>query len=227
MTVIVLYFGYMEIYHVLNRGVDKRKVVLDDSDRLRFVHSLFVFNDSKRLDENHRKSGVVLSASDRKPLVRIHAWCLMDNHYHLLLSPVDDDLKNLSIFMKKLNMGYARYFNERHKRSGYLWQGKYKKIHIEQDAHFLYIPYYIHLNPLDFTLKEWRTGEVVDVNEALKIVTQYRWSSYLDFNGSKNFPSIISKDLLIQTLGSTDNQNIQIAKIITSKDILAGASIIE
>ena len=118
----------MELYHVLNRGVDKRDVVIDDSDRLRFVHSLFVFNDKNPLNENHRLKGETLSASDRKPLVHIHAWCLMSNHYHLLLSPIDDDLSLLSRFMKKLNMGYARYFNERHKRSGYLWQGKYKKI---------------------------------------------------------------------------------------------------
>jgi putative transposase len=217
----------MEIYHVLNRGVDKRTVVLDDSDRLRFVHSLFVFNDAKRLDENHRKAGVALSASDRKPLVHIHAWCLMDNHYHLLVSPVGDDLKNLSKFMKKLNMGYARYFNERHERSGYLWQGKYKKIHIEQDAHFLYIPYYIHLNPLDFALKEWRTGEVQDINEAMKLLVDYRWSSYLDYNGTKNFPSIITKDILAQILSDGDNQNIQISKIITTADLSQDASLIE
>ena len=217
----------MEIYHVLNRGVDKRDVVMDDSDRLRFVHSLFVFNDANQLNENHRKRDVVLSVSDRKPLVHIHAWCLMNNHYHLLLSPVDDDLKNLSRFMKKLNMGYARYFNERHDRSGYLWQGKYKKISLTRDAHFLYIPYYVHLNPLDYHMKEWRNGGVADIEKATHVLNQYRWSSYLDYTGVKNFPSVIHISLLRDLLGDTKKQITQISKIIFTTEHHGTANIIE
>lgn len=205
----------MDVYHVLNRGVDKRNVVVDDSDRLRFVHSLFVFNDKKPLDENHRRSGVTMFATDRDILVHIHAWCLMNNHYHLLLSPVDDDVANISRFMKKLNMGYARYFNERHTRSGYLWQGKYKKILVDNDAYFMHLPYYIHLNPLDYKYKEWRQGGVQNANSVYEYLQTYRWSSYLDYNSVRNFSSIISKNLLVPLLGNSGNQNNQIAKLIT------------
>ncbi|PIR87571.1 MAG: hypothetical protein COU10_03935 [Candidatus Harrisonbacteria bacterium CG10_big_fil_rev_8_21_14_0_10_45_28] len=194
----------MEIYHVLNRGVDKRNVVNDDNDRFRFVHSLYIFNDSKPLDENHTRTDYFKAAIERVPLVDIHAWCLMDNHYHLLVSPIDDDLKNLATFMKKLNMGYARYFNERNHRSGYLWQGKYKKILIEQDSHFLHIPYYIHLNPLDRLSKDWRSGPVSDIQCSLEYLTKYRWSSHLDYIGERNFSSVINNELLTETLGSPE-----------------------
>ena len=217
----------MEIYHVLNRGVDKRDVVIDDSDRNRFVHSLFTFNDSNHLNENHRKRNVVLSAADRNPLVFIHAWCLMNNHYHLLVSPVNGDLKNLSQFMKKLNMGYARYFNERHNRSGYLWQGKYKKILIERDSQFLYIPYYIHLNPLDYTMKEWRKGQLTDMDAVIKKLQECRWSSYLDYSGIKNFPSVIYKNLLSSVLSDKEKQINEIKNIVTRTDHSQGANQLE
>src|SRR5690606_27220182 len=104
---------------VLNRGVEKRDIVLDDKDRLRFVHDLFVFNDAKPAPNAilPRRHTFEDNVKKRSILVHIHAWCLMNNHYHLLVSPKDDDLKNLSAFMKKLNMGYAKYFNEKYERS--------------------------------------------------------------------------------------------------------------
>lgn len=184
---------------------------------------LFI-NDKKPLNDNHRRFGAKFLAVDRDVLVYIHAWCLMNNHYHLLLSPIDDEVKNISRFMKKLNMGYARYFNERHKRSGYLWQGKYKKILAERDLHFLYLPYYIHLNPLDYSLKEWRKGGVMDTTNAYESLHNYRWSSYLDYNSVSNFGSIITKDLLGTILGSSSNQKAQIMKLITDP-YLAQASL--
>ncbi len=141
----------------------------------------------------------------------------MDNHYHLLLTPVDDDLKNLSQFMKKLNMGYAKFFNEKHARSGYLWQGKYKKVLISEDVHFEYIPYYLHLNALDYTNYEWRTG-VVDSDNFVQIknlLKNYRWSSYLDYNGIKNFPSILYMNLLQKVLGHSEHQDKQIRQIVS------------
>jgi len=82
-------------------------------------------------------------------------------------------------------MGYAKFFNEKYDRSGYLWQGRYKKILIETDAHFNYIPYYIHLNPLDRLHKQWRVGGVTDCTKALDVLDTYRWSSYLDYQGTK------------------------------------------
>jgi len=217
----------MEFYHVLNRGVQKSDIVKDDFDRLRFVHSLFIFNDSNYTNPNHRLKNYSKSAKERNELVYIHAWCLMDNHYHLLLSPVDDDLTKISLFMKKLNMGYAKYFNEKYNRSGYLWQGKYKKIHIERDAHFIYIPYYIHLNPLDYSMPEWRQGVVKNLFAAEKFLSTYRWSSHLDYAGESNFPSIIQTENLSKILETPNDYKKSIGKVLNSTDIVSGSEKIE
>jgi len=163
----------------------------------------------------------------RQPLVDIHAWCLMDNHYHLLLSPRNDDIRNISKFVKKLNMGYAKFFNEKYQRTGYLWQGRYKKVKIENDAQFLYIPYYIHLNPLDFKLKHWRLGEVHDLKKLQDILSKYRWSSYLDYIGKNNFPSIINKSYLENVLGSVSNQQKEIENIVSNNYLAEHSNVIE
>jgi len=109
----VRHFTESGIYHVYNRGVEKRDVVISDDDRMRFVHSLYIFNDSNNAPNCISQPKQWQSNTNRKCIVRIHAWCLMNNHYHLLLSPVDGELKNISLFMKKLNMGYAKFFNEK------------------------------------------------------------------------------------------------------------------
>tara|TARA_B100000745_G_scaffold270475_1_gene197405 strand:- start:96 stop:746 length:651 start_codon:yes stop_codon:yes gene_type:complete len=206
-------------FHVLNRGVEKRPIVHDDIDRIRFVHDLFIFNNTGSVDPNHRLKENPFGDRGRDPLVHIHAWCLMDNHYHLLLSPVDDDVTNISLFMKKLNMGYAKYFNEKYNRSGYLWQGKYKKIEVKRDAHFLYIPFYIHLNPLDYTHPNWRNGSIKNLKKTLSDLSSYRWSSYLDYMGTKNFPSVIEARTLREVLDSSSSQKKQIAQIVTQADV--------
>ena len=122
----------------------------------------------------------------------------MKNHYHLLLSELIEG--GLSLFVRKLNVGYARAFNEKHERAGTLFAGRTKKILIERQAHFLYILHYIHLNPLDYLkgFENWRErskGRIPNAREALKYLETYRWSSYLDYADKKNFPSLITKDL--------------------------------
>ena len=218
----------MDLYHVVNRGTDKRSVVKCDGDRIRFVRGLYVFNDKnyapnpltqpKLRDSNKRK---------RKVLVHIHAWCLMDNHYHLLLSPVADDVSNISLFMKKLNMGYAKFFNEKYQRTGALWQGKYKKVLVGNAAHDLYIPYYIHLNPLDINHKQWRKGNISDSKTILKKLDAYRWSSYLDYTGTSNFPSLLYRNILDKTLKTKENQHQEMSTIITDQNLIENSNIIE
>ncbi|MBI5456134.1 transposase [Candidatus Kaiserbacteria bacterium] len=201
----------MELYHVLNRGVDKRTIFLDDQDRHRFVHDLFIFNDSKPAENTeyfYSRTTKSVESIDlrgrykdgykpdkRKQIVDIHAWCLMGNHYHLLLSSRVDN--GITKFLMKLNVGYAKYFNERYKRAGTLFQGRTKKVRIATDAHFMHIMNYIHLNPLDFLkgADQWRDLTVKNPPAALKHLENYRWSSFQDYSGRSNFPSIISTDL--------------------------------
>jgi putative transposase len=214
----------MEFWHLIGRGVDKRDVVLDDEDRVRFIHDLYVFNDANPTPnfilpgrhENNRK---------RERLVDIHVFCLMKNHYHLLVSECAEG--GISLFMRKLNMGYTKYFNEKYERSGALWQGKYRKVLIERDAHFLYIPFYIHLNPLDYVAPEWRDGKVKNVHKALESLLKYRWSSHLDYLGIRNFPSLLRRDVLGQFLGTRKDYEGVVADIIRNPDLAQGSESLE
>ena len=213
---------------MLNRGINKTNVFLDEGDKMRFVRGLYIFNDTNPAPNSvSQKSKWMNSPRERIKLVHIHAWCLMNNHYHILLSPVDDDLANISLFMRKLNMGYAKFFNEKHERSGYLWQGKYKKIAIEHDAQFMYIPYYIHLNPLDFKYKEWRKGGLAQFAEAKDFLDSYRWSSWQDYTGKKNFPSILYKNVLRDTLVNKNFQLSEMSKIVSNEKLASDSIYIE
>lgn len=206
-----------EFYHVLNRGVDKRKTFLSSGDYARFVHDLWEFNDtapafhnlSRSLLENNKRNGtskmrdvgrLSFSKKEKERLVRVHFFCLMPNHYHLLLSPVVEN--GISLFMKKLNGGYAKYFNEKYApRTGALWQGKYKSVLVETDRHFMYLPYYIHFNPLDLAYPEWRTQSIVSPKKAAEFLAGYRWSSHLDYLGEKNFPSVTDRRFFLEHFG--------------------------
>ncbi|OGG80592.1 hypothetical protein A3A39_01420 [Candidatus Kaiserbacteria bacterium RIFCSPLOWO2_01_FULL_54_13] len=186
----------MELYHVLNRGVDKRTIFMEDGDRVRFVHDMFEFNDREAANNTLRRLEMndFVSRSFRDPIIEIHGWCLMPNHYHLLLSELVEG--GLTLFIRRLNIGYAKFFNDKYKRDGTLFQGRTKKIRIASDPHFLHILHYIHLNPLDLTKeKGWRNVEIKNVRAALEHLDKYRWSSYLDYCGKKNFPSVISMEL--------------------------------
>ena len=113
----------------------------------------------------------------------------------------------MTLFLRKLNVGYANYFNERYERKGTLFQGRTKKVLIERDAHFNYILHYIHLNPLDYLrgAEEWRVRSKSGIKSAkasLNYLGEYRWSSYLDYTGKKNFPSILSTSLFKNAFGN-------------------------
>ncbi len=196
----------MELYHVVNRGVEQRDIFLDTRDYLRGVFDLFEFNDQEWVNSAARfftpPYNLELHAAERSrraPIVDLHAFCLMPNHYHLLVSERVDG--GLPLFMKKLNMGYAKYFNERYQRSGALFQGKYKRVLVRREAHFSHLPLYIHLNPLDLLAPEWRQGNVGNPRRALDHLERYRWSSLPDYLGQKNFPSVTTRDLLIGAIG--------------------------
>ncbi len=203
----------MEIIHVLNRGVDKRKIFLDEQNYFRFVHDLFEFNDvapvnnltyffRKEYKDVKRPYIRFNEKERRKLLVKIHAFCLMPNHYHLFLSAAVEN--GIPLFMKKFNGGYARYFNEKYERKGGLFESTYKKVIIEDEAHFIHLPYYIHLNPLDLIASEWRERKLNNFKKAMNFLDTYRWSSHLDYAGKKNFPSVTQRDALLDFFGDSN-----------------------
>lgn len=200
------------IYHVLARGVDKRLIFLEDNDYLRFIRNLFYFNDAEFNWLSVRSSAFVASGTQRVPdatnavprrsEVDLLVFCLMPNHYHLLIRPLSDT--GLQSFVKRLNQGYSQYFNNKQDRSGALFESRYKVVPILSEAHFTHIPYYIHLNPLDLINSGWRDGELGDLNKATEFLNSYRWSSHLDYSGVSNFPSVTSREFMLDNFGGPD-----------------------
>lgn len=193
-----------EVYHIYNRGVEKRDIFIRDKDYFRFIHNMFEFNDRRPAlnlgfhFDNYGKSLVKSDFTSRKPrklLVEIFCFCLMPNHYHFLLRQKVDS--GITEFMRKIGTGYTNYFNLKNKRVGPLFQGKFKAVHVVKEAHLTYLPHYIHLNPLDLALPEWRNKKIRDPEKAFKFLEKYRWSSFIDYIGRKNYPSVIQPDFLL------------------------------
>lgn len=192
-----------EIYHILNRGVDKRNIFLKDEDYFRFIHDLYEFNDeSPALNIYYRRSygfGNHKDKLDRKIIVDILAFCLLPNHFHLLVRQIQDG--GIQNFMKKIGAGYANYFNIQNRRTGTLFEGRFKAVLIKSDQHLLHLPYYIHLNPLDLYESSWRERKIKNYKKAIEFLENYRWSSLPDYLGIKNFPSVINKNLFNNLIG--------------------------
>ncbi|MBI2450905.1 MAG: transposase [Parcubacteria group bacterium] len=187
-----------KIYHIYNRGVEKRDIFLDDKDYFRFIHDLFEFNDEKPALNSYYEAKP-RKIEKRKLLVEILVFTLMPNHFHLLLRQRQDN--GIANFMHKLGGGYTMYFNQKYERTGSLFQGTFKAVLVEKDAQFLHIPDYIHLNPLDLKSPEWKNKEIKNYKEAMKFLENYRWSSFRDYIGKKNFPSVTQRKFLMKFFG--------------------------
>ncbi|MFH1978999.1 MAG: transposase [Patescibacteria group bacterium] len=200
-----------KIYHIYNRGVEKRKVFMNDKDYFRFIHDLFEFNNiepvlntnyyfnPKTMDVEHR----YLKTENKKPrklLVEILIFTLMPNHFHLLLKQKTEN--GIVKFMKKLGGGYTNYFNKKYERVGHLFQGKFKAVLLENHSHLLHLPQYIHLNPLELLNYGCRTSIV---RESIEFLENYRWSSFPDYVGKKNFPSVTQRGFLLDFFGGEKN----------------------
>ena len=132
-----------EYYHVYNRGVEKRNIFDNEADYKRFRSSLKDFNstDPAWKIEWAKEKGEILKG---EMLVEIVAYCLNPNHFHLLLKQIRDN--GISDFMRKLGTGHTMYFNKKHDRSGVLFQGKFKSVHVKDNNHLLYLSAYVNRN---------------------------------------------------------------------------------
>ncbi|MEO0094212.1 MAG: transposase [candidate division WOR-3 bacterium] len=190
------------LYHIFNRGVEKRKIFLDDKDYFRFLHDLYEFNDLNAAlninyyfsHQNYGNQVSIVRPRERKLLVDVLCFCLMPTHFHLLVRQIRDD--GIKLFLQKLTGGYARYFNTKYKRVGPLFQGPFKAILIEKENYFLHLSRYIHLNPVELIQPDWKEQGIKDWTEVNKFLAAYRWSSLLDYIGINNYPSVINKGLI-------------------------------
>ena len=192
-----------EIYHVFNRGVEKRHTFMDGTDYLRFINNLALFNDKKAILNAKYHIKEIRLTDGRKPLVDILAFCLMPNHFHLLLRQKEEN--GISKFMNKIGVGYTNYFNLKYERVGPLFQGAFKAVLINDESQFLYIPYYIHLNPLDLKIPNWKENGIDKPRIAIEFLNSYKWSSHRDYAGRSNFIGIINTRFLDEIFISSEN----------------------
>ncbi len=152
------------VYHVTSRGNARQPIFIDDEDQDGFLE--------------------VLSTVVERFNWHCHAYCLMENHYHLLIETPNG---NLSKGMRELNGVYTQRFNQRYRRVGHLFQGRYKAILVEKDHHLLSLCRYVVLNPV-------RVG-------LIKRPEQWRWSSYGATMGLKRKPSFLTIDWVLSQFG--------------------------
>jgi REP element-mobilizing transposase RayT len=152
------------IYHLTSRGDRREAIYEDDNDRIQWL-------------------GVLSKACERYNW-RVHAYCLMDNHYHVLLETVDG---NLSKGMRHLNGVYTQYFNRQHNRVGHVFQGRFKAILVEREAYLLGLSRYVVLNPI-------RAHMIKDMD-------QWEWSSYRATIGKAQIPDWLETDWLLSHFG--------------------------
>lgn len=157
------------VYHITSRGNARESIFLQDADRHIFLE--------------------VLQNVVEKYNWLCHAYCLMNNHYHLLVETPD---ANLSMGMRHLNGVYTQRFNRRHNRIGHVFQGRYKSILVERNEHLLELCRYLVLNPVRAAM----------VNEP----KEWSWSSYLPTAYSIKSPEFLSVDWILGQFGSNKNE---------------------
>ena len=174
-------------YHVTARGNERKPIYRDERDHAHFVELLAHWQERFRL--------------------RLHAYVLMPNHYHLLLQTMES---NLSRAMQWLNVSYTVWFNRRHQRVGHVLQGRYKALIVEAETWALGLSRYIHLNPvrvkrlgLDKAAQRSRRHGAGDVSSQevvrsrLTLLRSYRWSSYRAFAGYEKPPSWLDSESVL------------------------------
>jgi len=171
-------FAVGEYYHLYNRGNSKQKIFLDKKDYDHFLKLLYICN-----SENNfvlRDIGESLFDFDRNNIfVYIGAYCLMPNHFHILVKEKEEG--GITKFMQKFSTAYVMYINTKYKRTGSLFEGKFKSQYLNTDKYLKYIFSYIHLNPLKLINKNWRTSIIKDNSKLEKYLSTYKYSSYSEY----------------------------------------------
>lgn len=141
-------FDVQAYYHVYNRGAHKEKIFIDAQDKRKFMEILARYLDPAT--SSVRSDGVPYEKSP----VKLVAYCLMGNHFHLLLYQ-EENTTDIQQFMSSVTTAYSMYFNIRHKKSGRLFEGPYQAAYIDSDTYLMHITRYIHLNPATYKTYGW------------------------------------------------------------------------
>ena len=165
-------------YHVTSRGNENKEIFSDDHDKKTFLE--------------------ILSKTRNLYGVEVHAYVLMENHFHLVLMTPE---ANLSSFMQRFNTTYTIYYNRRHKRRGHLYQGRYKAILIEEDSYLLELSRYVHLNPV--RIKRY---SAIGIREKRNIMERYGWSSYNGYVNLKKRQTLVNYNKILGMIGGKEDK---------------------
>jgi putative transposase len=227
------------IYHAILRALDDNLIFKDTSDYYRGIFSIYEFNNANPVTIQARRKARVtfknsLRKADRNPtsirlvedekrdkFVDVLAFCFMPNHIHLLLKQLTD--VGITKFMQKVGGGYARYFNNKYERKGHVFQDAFKSVHVESDGQFMVVVPYIFTNPIALIEPGWKENGIRNhtVKETINFLEEYKWSSYKDCIGIKNFDSVTQRDFLMEMMGGATGCKNAVENWISHKKDLA------
>ena len=203
-----------EYYHIVVRAVGDTVVFDDEKDFYRGIFSIYEFNNSnpveiwlrrmqrkkeKLLEKLGRPTSQFLDKRDR--FVDILAFAFMPNHLHLILKQLKDN--GITEFMKKVNGGYAKYFNEKYKRMGHLFN-KFRAIHIKDDDQLRNVFLYVHTNLISLIEPGWKEKGIKNPNKVIKFLENNKRHSYMDYIGKSAFPSVTQRDFFLEFMGGPE-----------------------
>ena len=166
-----------EYYHIYSRGNDKRDIFHNHNDYERFQKSLYLANSDKHFRFETIEN--VYDVNRGNKMVFIGAYCLMPNHFHILIKQSGEN--GISKFMQKLLTAHSMYYNIKYERTGSLFEGKFKVEHLGEDRYLKYIFSYIHLNPVKLIYPNWKEEGLADKKRVITFLNKYTYSSFLDY----------------------------------------------
>ncbi len=183
-------------YHIFNRGIDRRPTFISKKEYNRAMELLYFYQFASipiRFSKFsvlpiHKQQIYIDKMIESGKIVEIVAYCLMPNHFHLLIKQKKDN--GISIFTSNIVNAYTKYFNTKHERTGPLFQGIFKAVYVETDEQLLHLTRYIHLNPV--------TSSLIKLDE----LKAYPWSSYPLYILQDNNDSIVDKKEVSQILSA-------------------------
>lgn len=219
-----------KIYHIYNRGVEKRNIFNNNSDKWRFLQGLFLFNDKDssfrvlyeierenkgRINFNLLRDFIYNQKKNRNPLVKIMADCLMPNHFHLLLEQIQEN--GISHFMHRLGTGFTKFFNKKYNRVGSLFQGPFKAVSIETDIQLQYMLAYINvINPGQLIEPELKEKGVIDIDKVMNFAENYSFSTNPDYLGLRD-SIIIDKGIFKEFFLTSEKYKEFVRDVLLSK----------